>query len=48
MAEPWAKIGRRKQQAGYDVAYDTKHLVIYKLRSSEMEVKGDGESESPG
>lgn len=26
------EVGRRKQQAGCEVAYDSKYLVVYKLR----------------
>jgi len=40
VAEPWGGEGRRKQQAGFEIAYDSKYLVVYKLRGREIEVKG--------
>jgi len=42
-AEPWGGEGKRKQQAGYEVVYDSKYLVVYKLRGREIEVKGHGD-----
>jgi len=43
VAEPWGSEGRRKQQAGYEIAYDSKYLMIHKLRGQEIEVKGEGD-----
>jgi len=43
VAEPWGKEGRRKQQAGYEVGYDSKYLTVYKLRGRELEIKGRGD-----
>jgi len=43
VAEPWGEIGRRKQQAGFELIYDAKYLAIYRLRGREIEVKGEGD-----
>ena len=43
VAEPWGGEGRRKQQAGYEIAYDSKYLTIYRLQGRDIEVRGVGD-----
>ena len=42
MAEPWGEKGRRKQQVGYEIAYESKDIVVYTLKNSGMTVRGEG------
>jgi len=41
-AEPWGENKRRKQQPGYEVAYESKDIVVYRLQGSHIRVRGEG------
>jgi len=41
-AEPWGESKRRIQQPGMEVAYESRDIVVYRLRRSEIKVRGEG------
>ena len=40
VAEPWGVKGKRKQQAGYEIAYESDDIVIYKMQCCVLSVRG--------
>ena len=42
VAEPWGEEKKRIQQPGMEIAYESKDIVVYKLRGSEVPVRGEG------
>jgi len=43
MAEPWGAKNKRKQQPGYEIPYDGEDIVVYRIRGSDMSVRGEGQ-----
>ena len=41
-AEPWGEDKRRIQQPGMEVAYESRDIVVYRLKGSEVKVRGEG------